>query len=201
MSSLYWYFRALFKVVFTALNRIEGIGCENVPETGGVIIAANHVSYLDPLVVGVALKRRATYMAMEKLFSLPLIGAFVKAFSLPVRTGRPQTSTIKEAVNRLKQGELIVIFPEGGRSADGSIMDPKRGVGVIAGISRAPVIPTLVTGTEKSLPVGAKFMRPAKIKVVFGRPIEIKREETDRQFHERICRNIMEELRKLKGRV
>ena len=201
MSSLYWYFRALFKAVFTALNRIEGIGCENVPKTGGVIIAANHVSYLDPLVVGVALKRRATYMAMEKLFSLPLIGTFVKTFSLPVRNGSPQPSIIKEAVNRLKQGELIVIFPEGGRSADGSIMDPKRGVGVIAGISRAPVIPTLVSGTEKSLPVGAKFLRPAKIKVVFGQPIEIGIKETDRQLHERICRNITEELKKLKGLV
>lgn len=198
MSSLYWVFRAIFQVVFKVLNRLEVIGSENIPKAGGVIIAANHVSYLDPLVVGAALKRRATYMAREGLFKIPLLGTFVRSFSIPVKRGRPQPSTIKEAVKRLNKGELIVMFPEGGRSADGSMLDAKRGIAVIAAMSKVPVVPTLILGTEKSLPVGAKFIKPAKIAVIFGNPIEIDKQETDKQFQDRICRDIVDRISKLK---
>lgn len=199
MKSIYWFFRATFQTFFKIFNRLEVIGSECVPKTGGVIVAANHTSYLDPLVIGAALKRHATYMAREGLFKIPLVGTFVGSFSFPVRRGKPQPSTIKEAVKRLNKGELIVMFPEGVRSADGNILDAKRGVGMIAAMSKVPIVPALIKGTEKSLPVGAKVVKPAKIKVIFGKPIEINREEPDKQFQERICRDIMEEIRRLKG--
>ena len=199
MKSIYWFFRATFQTFFKIFNRLEVIGSECVPKTGGVIVAANHTSYLDPLVIGAALKRRATYMAREGLFKIPLVGTFVGSFSFPVRRGKPQPSTIKEAVKRLNKGELIVMFPEGGRSAEGNILDAKRGVGMIATMSKVPIVPALIRGTEKSLPVGARVVKPAKIKVIFGKPIEINREEPDKQFQERICRDIMEEIRRLKG--
>lgn len=198
MSSFYWFFKATFYIILKVFNRLEVIGSENVPEKGGVIVAANHVSYLDPLVIGAALKRRATYMAREELFNIPVIGAFVMSFSFPVRRGKPQPSTIKEAVKRLKQGELIVMFPEGGRSVDGSLLEAKRGVGVIAAISRMPVVPIFIKGTEKALPVGAKFLCPAKITVIFGNPIESDKEETDKQYQERISRDIIEAIKNLK---
>jgi 1-acyl-sn-glycerol-3-phosphate acyltransferase len=162
-------------------------------------VASNHASYLDPLVVGAALKRRATYMAKEGLFRIPAIGEFVRSFSFPVRRDRPQPSTIKEAVRRLRNGELIVMFPEGGRSADGSVLDAKRGVAVIAALSRTPVVPALVSGTDASLPVGAKFLRPAKITVTFGKPLEVGSGETDKAYQDRISRDLMENIRKLKS--
>jgi 1-acyl-sn-glycerol-3-phosphate acyltransferase len=199
LKSIYWFFRATFQAFFKIFNRLEVVGSDCVPKTGGVIVAVNHVSYLDPLVIGAALRRRATYMAREGLFKLPLIGTFVGSFSFPVRRGKPRPSTIKEAVKRLNRGELIVMFPEGGRSDGGDILDAKRGVGVIAVMSKAPIVPALISGTERSLPVGAKVVKPAKIKVIFGKSIEINREEPDKQFQERICRNIMDEIRKLKG--
>ncbi|MBI5188701.1 MAG: 1-acyl-sn-glycerol-3-phosphate acyltransferase [Nitrospirae bacterium] len=201
MSCLYWFFRAIFYIFLKVFNRLEVIGSKNVPDKGGVIVAANHVSYLDPLVIGAALKRRATYMAKQELFKIPLIGIFVKSFSFPVNRDRPQPSTIKEAVSRLKEGELIVIFPEGGRSVDGSLLDAKRGVGIIAAISRMPVVPALIEGTEKALPAGRKFLRPAKIKVIFGTPIEVKKEEKDRHFQEGISRDIMETIKNLKFKM
>jgi 1-acyl-sn-glycerol-3-phosphate acyltransferase len=199
LKSLYWFFRATFQVFFKTYNRLEVIGGDCVPATGGVIVAVNHTSYLDPLVIGAALKRRATYMAREGLFSVPLIGTFVGSFSFPVRRGRPRPSTIKEAVSRLNRGELLVMFPEGGRSAGGDILDAKRGVGMIAAMSRTPIVPTLISGTEKSFPVGAKVIKPAKIKVIFGKSLEIEKEEPDKQFQERICRDLMDEIRRLKG--
>ncbi len=201
MSSFYWFFRAIFYIILKVFNRLEVIGSENIPKEGGVIVAANHVSYLDPPVIGVALKRRATYMAKEGLFNIPLLGVFIRSFCFPVRRGRPQPSTIKEAIKRLKQGELIVMFPEGGRSVDGSLLGAKRGVGVIAAISRMLVVPTLIKGTEKVLPVGASFLRPAKITVIFGNPVEIGREETDKQYQEKISRDIMERIQNLKFKI
>jgi 1-acyl-sn-glycerol-3-phosphate acyltransferase len=199
LTFLYLVFKTFFYIFLKVFYRFEVIGSENIPEEGGVIVAANHVSYLDPPVIGTALKRHVTFMAREGLFKIPLFGAFVRTFSFPVRRGRPQPSTIKEAVKRLKRGELIVMFPEGGRSIDGRLLDAKRGVGVIAAISRMPVVPACIKGTENALPVSAKFLRPAKIKVKFGKPLVINKEETDKEIQEMICKEIMEEIKKLKG--
>jgi 1-acyl-sn-glycerol-3-phosphate acyltransferase len=198
-NGVYWFFKAILYIFFKVFHRLEVVGSENVPEEGGVIVAANHVSYLDPPLMGAALKRQATYMAKEGLFKIPILGAVIRLFSVPIRRGRPQPSTIKEAVNRLKKGELIVMFPEGSRSVDGNILDAKRGIGVIAAISRMPVVPALIKGTEKALPVGARFLRPAKITVIFGNPIVTDNEETDKQFQDRISRDIMETIKNLKG--
>jgi 1-acyl-sn-glycerol-3-phosphate acyltransferase len=198
LSSLYWFFRHTFFIFFKVFNRLRVTGYENVPGTGGVIVAANHASYLDPLVVGAALKRRATYMAKERLFRIPALGEFVRSFSFPVRRDRPQPSTIKEAVRRLKNGELIVMFPEGGRNVGGSTLDAKRGVAVIAALSRAPIVPALVSGTDASLPVGGKLLRPARVTVTFGKPLQVGSGETDKAYQERIARDIMDTIRKLK---
>lgn len=195
---LYCFFRLFFWVIFKILFRLGVKGADKVPAHGGVIVASNHASYLDPLILGVALNRQATYMAKEGLFRVPLIGAFVRSFSFPVKRGRPQPSTIKEAIQRLNNGELIVMFPEGGRSADGSLLDAKRGVGLIAAMSGARVVPALIEGTDRALPVGARVIRPAKVRVVFGDVIEAKGREGGRGFQERIVRDIMEAIRDLK---
>lgn len=200
----YNFFKVFYGVVFKILCRFEVLGKDRVPVRGGVIVASNHASYLDPLVIGAALKRRATFMAREDLFSLPFVGRFVSSFSFPVRRGRPQPSTIKEAVSRLKAGELIVMFPEGGRSSDGGLLDAKRGVGMIAALSGSTVVPAFIEGTERALPVGARFIKPAKIKVFFGNAIEIKPGETGKEFQERIPGDIMEaigNLRRAGGRA
>lgn len=193
----YLFFKAIFWIIFKSFFRLEVRGVKNVPRIGGVIVAANHSSYLDPPVIGVALKRQATYMAREGLFKIPLLKNFVSAFSFPVKRGRPRPSTIKEAIQRLKRGELIVMFPEGGRSQDGTLLDPKRGVGLIATIGRVPIVPALIRGTEKALPAGARFIRPAKIRVVFGKPIVVGTGETDKDFQERVARDIMREITRL----
>jgi 1-acyl-sn-glycerol-3-phosphate acyltransferase len=194
----YQIIRTILYVFFKVFNRIEVIGGENVPKNGGVIVAANHISYLDPPVLGVALKRRPTYIAKEGLFRIPFIGGIVRACCFPVKRDKPQPSIIKEAVTRLKKGGVLVLFPEGSRSADGNFLDAKRGVGMIAGISVVPVVPALIEGTDRALPVGAKLLRPAKIKVVFGNPLTIGEKETDKICQERISREIMDSIRKLK---
>ncbi|MCX5717026.1 MAG: lysophospholipid acyltransferase family protein [Nitrospirae bacterium] len=202
MTLAYRFTATLFFVLFKIFFRFKIINIEKVPEKGGVIVVSNHVSHLDPLVIGAAIrKRQSTFMAKSGLFKIPLIGAFVKTFSFPVDRDTPQPSTIKEAVRRLKKGELIVMFPEGGRSKDGSLLDAKRGTGLIASLSEAKVIPAYIDGTNTVLPAGAKFIRLSSIRIIFGDSIETKDRESGRDFQERIGSDIMKEIQSLKLKV
>lgn len=198
---LCYFLKSIFVIFFKVFNRLEVVGSENVPEKGGVIVAANHVSYLDPPIIGAALKRLPTYIAKEELFNIPVIGRFIKLFSFSVNRDKVQPSTIKEAVSRLKHGEVVILFPEGGRSADGTLLDGKRGIGMIATISKMPVIPALIEGTDKALPAGAWFLRPAKVRVIFGTPVTFNTDEKGRDFQERISREVMERIKRLKVKV
>ena len=177
---------------------MESHYAEKVPEKGGVVVASNHASYLDPLILGAVLPRQATFMARDDLFSIPLVGTFVKAFSFPIRRGSPVPSTIKEAAQRLRRGEVIALFPEGGRSADGGFLNAKRGVGLIAAMGCSAVVPVYIDGTHKALPVGAKYIRPAKIRVFFGDPIERATGETDRDFQKKVSGYIMNAIGRCK---
>ena len=162
-------------------------------------MAANHASFLDPPVIGGVSTRRVRFMAREGLFKIPLFRTFIKVFSFPVKRAKPHPSAIKEAVRRLRRGELIVMFPEGSRSVDGNLLEAKRGLSVIASISRIPVVPTFIKGTGKALPVGALLPRPSKITVIFGTPLAMQKEETEKQFQERLNRDIIKEIENLKG--
>lgn len=201
MTLLYRLIRGFLLLIFKIFFRFQVINSKNVPEKGGVIVATNHVSYLDPLVIGCAIReRQPTYMARRGLFKIPLIGTFVRTFSFPIDRGKPQPSTIKEAVKRLRNGELIVMFPEGGRSKDGSLLDAKRGAAMIAATAKARIIPAFIDGTSKALPHGAKFIKLSQIRVVFGDAIEAK-EERGKDFHQRIGNDIMEAIKNLKDKV
>jgi len=146
-------------------------GRENIPVEGGVIIAANHISYIDPPLIGAVLPRRATFMARKGLFEMPLIRWAMKQTAIPVDRKKTQPSTIKEAVRRLKKGEVVVLFPEGRRSDTGELLEGKRGIGMLVSLSGAPVVPSLITGTDKVLPVDARWLKRARVTVVFDRPI------------------------------
>jgi 1-acyl-sn-glycerol-3-phosphate acyltransferase len=190
LSYCYWIFKVVFYVFFKIYNRLEVLNPERVPGEGGAIIASNHASYLDPLVLSAASRRRMTYMAKESLFGIPLIGAFVNSFSFPVKRGRPNPSTIKEAVRRLRAGQLIAMFPEGGRSAAG---EAKRGIGLIAKMSGAPIVPVLIEGTDNALPGGARFIKPSKIRVKFGHAIGIDGMD-DKDGQEKIASDVLKSI-------
>ncbi|MBI5740924.1 MAG: 1-acyl-sn-glycerol-3-phosphate acyltransferase [Nitrospirae bacterium] len=146
-------------------------GKENVPLKGGVIIAANHISYLDPPLIGAVLPRRATFMARKGLFAIPVLRWAIKQTAIPVDRQRTSPSTIKKAVRRLKSGEAVVLFPEGKRSETGELLEGKRGIGMVARLSNAPIVPVFIKGTDRALPVDARWLRRARITVVFDKPI------------------------------
>ncbi len=199
---LYKLSALIIRLIFYINGGVEVKGKDNVPAEGGVIIASNHISYLDPPLIGAVLPRRATFMARKGLFSIPLIGWFIKHCALPVDREKPLPSTIKDTVKRLKNGELIVMFPEGRRSETGELIKARRGVGMVTSLSNVPVVPTLVVGTDKALPLGAKWLKRAKISVIFDKPIYCSTIEgiDSRNLHEDISKKIMSAIGEMKKR-
>jgi 1-acyl-sn-glycerol-3-phosphate acyltransferase len=177
-------------------------GKENIPPEGGVLIAANHISYLDPPLVGSVTPRRATFMARKGLFDIPVIGWMIKSAAFPVDRERTRPSTIKETVRRLKGGEIIVMFPEGRRSDSGELMEAKRGVGMIVTLSKVPVVPTLIVGSDRALPVDAKWLKRARITVEFGKSVDYTsiangEKESSQELQEQISKYIMSVIREM----
>lgn len=169
---LHFIGRLLFKLLF----RIEVRGRENVPKRGPVIIASNHLSFLDPPLIGVASSRRLHYMAVAETFKFFFIGNLSKRLgAFPVKRKGADIEATKMALEILRKGEAILIFIEGTRSPSGELLEPKPGVGMLTYRTRATVIPTLIVGSNSALPFKGRFIRPRKIKVSFGQPLTIER--------------------------
>ena len=199
---LYRLIQLTIKVVLKINGSLKVYGTENVPKKGGVIIASNHISYLDPPLVGAVLPRIATFLARKGLFDVPVLGWMIKRAAFPIDRENPKPSSIKEAVRRLKKGESIVLFPEGKRSETGELTEARRGVDVIAKISKAAIVPTLLVGSDKALPFKAKWLKRADISVVFGKPIYYKKpgesDDPDGQVQDNNGSSIMGAIEELK---
>lgn len=168
-------------------------GQNHIPRKGGFILAGNHVSYLDPVAFGVACPRFLNYMARDTLFLNPFFGWLLRhvgAFSL--KRNFADISAIKEALKRLGQGKGLLLFPEGTRSATGEIAGGLEGVGFLARKGNVPVIPAYVMGTDKALPKGAKFIKPTRLKMVFGEALVFPQETafSDKEMTLQIMRRI-----------
>ena len=163
-------FRRLCKFVLVLWNRFTSRGSENVPATGGCVICANHASFLDPPVVGVGVgHRQVRFMARDSLFKgrvmnwlLPAIGV------IPLDRKRGDISALRKAIQSLKSGAVIGLFPEGTRSPDGQLQEPKGGVAFLIAKAGVPVVPARISGTFRAYPKGARFIRPCKVSITYG---------------------------------
>ena len=183
-AGLIYRFTALvIRLIFRINGGLDIKGRENIPLEGGVIIAFNHISFLDPLLAGAALPRRATFMARRELFNFPVLGWMAKHYALPVDKERLLPSTAKQSARRLREGGVVVIFPEGMRSKTGELLEAGQGVGMIAVHGNVPVVPALITGSNEALPFDAKWLKRAKVSVIFGEPIYPSKTEITGQRH------------------
>jgi len=170
-----WYhlLREVAIVIFKCLFDIEIQGKENIPLKGGAILASNHLSYLDPIVIGLLVPRKINFIAKRELFENSLFGSFIsKLGALPVRRERLDRKTYQRALGLLKKGMILVLFPEGTRSRRGNLGLLREGTARIAVRTKVPLIPVVIRGTGKVLPRGKKIIRLAKIKVRIGKPLE-----------------------------
>jgi len=151
--------------------RLHIEGQEHIPHTGPVILAANHVSYIDPVIIGTSVRRPIRFMAKTELFRVPLFGWLIRQFgAFPVNRHRTNLQAFKLATSLLEAGEIVAIFPEGTRGDGVGLRPAKSGIGLIAARTGAPVVPTFHKGTGKVFPKGAWFPRPYRIAIKFGTP-------------------------------
>jgi 1-acyl-sn-glycerol-3-phosphate acyltransferase len=201
---LYWTVWIIVRASARLLFRLRVSGQEHIPRTGGVLIAANHASYLDIPILGCALPRQASFIGRLDLFS-GIVGTILRYLGwIPIRRELVDRKAFDEAVRRLKAGHVVVIYPEGSRSPDGRLQPGKPGIGMIAAAAGCPVVPALLEGTYEALPPGASWIRVRPIKVIFGQPIDFstvlepENEDTKKVIYQQMSEEIMDRIAALR---
>lgn len=170
---LYNIAHPLVRFIAWLFFRLKVIGEANVPRTGGVIVAANHNSFLDIPLLGCALSRRADNIAKDQLFKNRWVATLFRALGgFPVRREGMDRSALEEAGRRLREGHLLVLYPEGKRSSNGKLRSPKPGIGMLVARTGVPVVPVYIDGTDRAWPPGQRWIRPGKITITFGKPVD-----------------------------
>ena len=178
---------------------LRTIGEENVPKTGGVILAPNHVSHLDPPAACCALGRTVHCMAKEELFHNAIFGRMITMLAaFPVKRGEGDTEAIRTAMALLESGEIVLLFPEGTRGDGQNFQDVNRGVGLLAKRTGVPVVPVGITGTHLVMPRD-KEVPPRKhpMVVACGQPFtyaEAATSSNEKQNRELFARTLEERI-------
>jgi len=177
--------RALLRVLFRCYNRWEVAGREYVPESGGVLLIANHTSYADPPIIGAACPRPVNFMAKAELFRIPGLAAFIsRTHAFPVKREAADQQALRHALHLLNRGEVLLVFPEGTRSPDGRLMPFEAGAAFIALASQAHVVPVGIDGADRLLPRGKPILLPGKLRVRFGPPLDLSHYRAQRRSRE-----------------
>lgn len=191
-----WTIAHVFSKVFLRL-RIEGY--RNVPMQDAVILASNHISFLDPPIVAVSTPRPLSFMAKRELFEIPILGGLItRLHSVPVDRAGGDRKALKSVLEILRREEAVLVFPEGTRSRDGQLHSPKNGVGLIAANSHKPILPVYVQGTVR---VRRNLIGRQRAVVRFGKAFRIEELPltNDRRANYRlISEAVMERIRKLR---
>ncbi len=171
---IYKIAKVLATIVLKLFFGFEVIGKENIPKRAPYLVAANHVSYLDPIVVGIALPHKIHFMAKKELFKSRFFSWFLSQLGVfPVNREGLDISSIKQSISILRNGGVLGIFPEGTRSRDGKFKGANRGVIGIAIKGKVPILPMGIIGTYETWPPGKKLPKFSKIILKIGKPIEL----------------------------
>lgn len=197
----YGCFRILLHAIGRLLFRFRTIGRAHVPRHGGLLIAANHTSYLDIPALGCALPRRAYYLGRYDLFPNRLLGKALRSLGwIPMRHYRFDRESFRQAIELIKRGCAVVIYPEGTRSKDGRLGPGKPGIGIIVAETGCRVLPVYLEGTHDVLPVGARWPRLRPIRVRIGEPIDFSSDAAQyagKPFFQHVSRTVMERIAEL----
>ncbi|MBI1389067.1 MAG: 1-acylglycerol-3-phosphate O-acyltransferase [bacterium] len=149
--------------------RLEEHGVEHVPDEGPVLLASNHASHLDPLIVALSIRRQLSTLAKKELFKIPVLNWWIRSVgTYPVDRGGGDAKAMKVAINLLKQGKTLLIFPEGTRSADGNLQSFYEGLAWLSLKTGAPIVPFIIEGSYRAMPRKRYWPMPAKIRTEAG---------------------------------
>lgn len=172
---LYIVGRFIFFVLFKLLFGLKVYAKDNIPRHTGFIIASNHASNIDPLVIAAANYRPINFMAKEELFRNKFFGFILRCVHVfPVKRGKTDLSSIKEAIRRLKDGGGLLLFPQGGRQDSIDVEGAKEGIGLLARRAQVPIVSAYINGSGKAMPKGKKMPRRTQVSVYFGQAMYIK---------------------------
>ncbi len=187
--TFYGFARGVVKTVLTPLYRVRVYGIEHFPKTGGVLLCSNHISELDPPVVGMAVPRAVHFIAKEELFKVPVLKAILPRINaIPIKRGMSDRNALRKGLGVLKDGHVLGLFPEGTRSKTGELGEGLAGAGFFALRTDAAVVPCAVIGNYKPF---------RTTKVVFGAPIDMEELRGKKASAEEVTKVIMAEIKDL----
>lgn len=200
----YHLFHVLFFVIATVFFRLRAYERKNVPRSGPVILAPNHVSYFDPAIIGTALWRKVNYAAKRELFERPVFGWWLRSVqSFPISRDIMDRQALRTALDLLKKGRIVLMFPEGTRGDGKQLLGPRPGIGMLAYMSKAPVVPVYIKGTDEVYPKHARMFRFRPITVYYGKPLDLDRLYSSQKYrglYHDISQEIMKGIQELKDK-
>jgi 1-acyl-sn-glycerol-3-phosphate acyltransferase len=201
MKTTYWIGHTIFRAAAKAFFRYQVVGRDKLIQSGPLLIAANHESFLDPPLVGIAWDDSVYYLARKTLFRGPTKWLYPRWNAIPVDQNAPDMSSLKKIIKILRGGDQVVVFPEGARTLTGKLQAGEAGVGLIAAKSNATIQPIRIFGAFEALPRGSGRLRFHPITIVVGDPITLSPEERNakgREGYQAISDRIMAEIAKIK---
>jgi 1-acyl-sn-glycerol-3-phosphate acyltransferase len=175
VPGFYFIAVAVVRAIILIVGRVEVVGRENIPVQGSLIVVANHMNNADPPVIAAVLPRRLSFMAKQQIFQWPILGGLFRLGGVfPVKRSAADLGAMRKAMADLRSGQIIAIFPEGGRSKDARMHKAHPGAALLALRSEVPILPVAITGTEgihiRRLPLDLIRMRRPRVLVTIGHP-------------------------------
>lgn len=178
MTIIYNIFYNLAKLLSRIFFGLRIVHPERMLEHGPLILAVNHSSFFDPPLAGICSRRGVYYLARKTLLKWPFFGPLFPAMNvIPVERDGNDMSALREVIKKIKEGNGVVLFPEGTRSKDGNIQPARAGIGLVIAKTGAPVLPMRIFGAYDAFPKNAKTLQFPQITVVIGEPLHFAREE------------------------
>ncbi|MDI6783269.1 MAG: lysophospholipid acyltransferase family protein [bacterium] len=199
-----WFYqisRLIGLIICKLYFRISAKGLSNIPKTGPVLLVSNHASYIDPFLDGVLIPRPIHFMARSDLWNIKFLAWWIpKVHGIPIRRTGFDRQAVQTALDYLKNGEIVLIYPEGTRSVDGKLKPGMPGVGMMAHQAKVLVIPIYISGSFAAFSRKARFPKPKKITVYYGPLLDLQTEfnlPEEKETYQAITLKIMDAIHSL----
>ena len=202
MTIVYNIFYNLAKLLARMIFSMRVIHPERMVESGPLLIAVNHSSFFDPPLAGICSRRGVFYLARKTLLKWPFFGPLFPAMNvIPVERDGNDMSALREVIKKVKEGNAVLLFPEGTRSLDGDLQPARAGIGLVIAKTGAPVLPMRIFGAYEAFPKNARRFQLSQISVVIGEPIHFTAEEisnSSRETYQLLSNRVMDAIGALK---
>ena len=201
-TPIWKFLQTICRIATTLLFDLKVYGSHRVPESGGVLIVSNHQSYLDPVLLGVRLKRPLSYLAKSELFGYGPFSWLIRFLGgFPIKQGAGDVGAMKQTIQRLQEGHALNIYPEGSRTENGEMLPIEKGVGLVIKRAKVPVVPVAIEGSFRAWPKGRPMFRASPIRLYYGDPIDVSNMDRDEiiEWIDQTLRTMLADLRE--GRV